>query len=184
MPQFSAQSLSRLLQNVDRDVLEEAIEDADMWDLFGSYERGVILELGEKFNFYANFITFADDIVDRTIEKIEHHIRLRWDTFPPPLQLLFTIVFKVIAYIEQLFPRIAEIKGIVETVVTQVEIEGEGIADAIDQLEHAHGQVSHVLMTTVTQQDLITSLTLAVNDIYFAAKTIRSITGEGDWPDD
>lgn len=54
MPQFSAEALSRLLLNVDRRVLVAAIDQADLWDVFGSFERAALIELGEAQNLIAN----------------------------------------------------------------------------------------------------------------------------------
>lgn len=64
MPQFSPTSLSRLLRNVDRVVLEKAVTQADLWDLFGSFERAALIELGEAQNLAANIETFGLDEVE------------------------------------------------------------------------------------------------------------------------
>ncbi|KKL28770.1 hypothetical protein LCGC14_2371820 [marine sediment metagenome] len=57
--QFTSRSLARLLRNVERKVLVDAISEADLWDVFSSFERGVLIELGGAFNFIANLNTFA-----------------------------------------------------------------------------------------------------------------------------
>lgn len=54
MAQFTPTSLARLLENVDRDILREAVEIAELWDVFSSFERSAIEELGKEQNLMAN----------------------------------------------------------------------------------------------------------------------------------
>jgi len=64
MSQFSPESLSRLLKNVDRAVLVEAIDLADLWDVFGSFERQVLIDLGEARNAFTNIVRFGPALLD------------------------------------------------------------------------------------------------------------------------
>ena len=61
MAQFSAKTLARLLKNVDRDILREAVEEAELWDVFSSFERGALVQLGQEQNLLANLQTFGPD---------------------------------------------------------------------------------------------------------------------------
>ena len=73
--QFSPKQLARLITNVDRDTLKEAIEIADMWDLFTSYERGVLVELGGAFNSLANLNVFGAEIITESYTRLFRELR-------------------------------------------------------------------------------------------------------------
>ena len=47
MAQFTPTGLARLLRNVEKSVLVDAIEEADLWDLFSSPERQVLLDISD-----------------------------------------------------------------------------------------------------------------------------------------
>lgn len=46
MPQFTPESLARVLANVERDVLRDALEIADLWDLISHREREILQAMG------------------------------------------------------------------------------------------------------------------------------------------
>lgn len=54
MPQFTPKTLARLLINVDRETLVEAVALADLWNVFSSFERDALIEMGELQNALAN----------------------------------------------------------------------------------------------------------------------------------
>lgn len=59
MPQFTPKTLARVLLNVERNVLRQAVTEADLWDLFSSFERDAIVQIGEEQNLLANLRTFG-----------------------------------------------------------------------------------------------------------------------------
>lgn len=69
MPQFTPKSLARVLVQVEREVLVEAVEIAQLEQFFTSFELRAIRELGEVFNFFANLGTFGlDNIIEEAAE--------------------------------------------------------------------------------------------------------------------
>ena len=61
MAQFSSKTLARLLLNVDRAILREAVDLAELWDVFSSFERDALVQLGQEQNLLANLQTFGPD---------------------------------------------------------------------------------------------------------------------------
>lgn len=76
MPQFTPKSLARLLLNVERGVLRAAVAEAQLWDVFSSFERDALIELGQEQNLMANLRLFpptalkalAEEFFDRVEE--------------------------------------------------------------------------------------------------------------------
>lgn len=68
--QFTPEALARVLRNVDREVLREAIEIADIWDMFRSNERDAMQELAETFNFLSNLRVFGFAIIREDMETV------------------------------------------------------------------------------------------------------------------
>lgn len=68
MTQFNVKSLSRLLSQVEREVLVGAAEDAQLQQFFDSFERGVLRELGEWFNVIANINVFGLDVLGPVLQ--------------------------------------------------------------------------------------------------------------------
>ena len=64
MQQFNPKTLSRLLRNVDHAILAPTVEAADLWDIFGSFERSALIQLGETQISLANLALFEADSIE------------------------------------------------------------------------------------------------------------------------
>lgn len=73
--QFTSASLARLLRNVDRQVLKDAIDLADLWDVFSSFERETLIELGGAFNYIANLNMFGEKVLGESHTKFFRELR-------------------------------------------------------------------------------------------------------------
>ena len=69
MGQFTVDSLTRLLENVERSVLADALEAANLIDLVPSTQIETIQQLQQFFNLAQNFITFGPVIFGRQINR-------------------------------------------------------------------------------------------------------------------
>lgn len=97
--QLTAKSLARILRNVDRAVLVEAIELAEFSDLFLTFEREVLIELGQTFNFLANLQVFGPLLAEKKFEELEIAIVEKYEGAPPPIKFFFDIantVFEIL----------------------------------------------------------------------------------------
>ncbi len=69
MPQFNRRTLARVLSQVQRETLLNAVEDAELLPLFSSFETDTIKELGQMFNFLANLSTFGPEKLLQELSK-------------------------------------------------------------------------------------------------------------------
>lgn len=89
MPQFTPTSLARLLRNVETSVLREAIDDAGLWDLFSSFERDVLVEIGQEQNLLANLKVSGPAALDLLGQEFFSRVEAVAGDAPIVPQLLF-----------------------------------------------------------------------------------------------
>lgn len=74
MPQFDKKSLSRLLSQVDRELLVEAHADAELTSLLTTPALDTLKEVAELFNLIANLNTFGFEAVEELLNDIKEDI--------------------------------------------------------------------------------------------------------------
>lgn len=117
--QFSPQALARVLRNVDREILKEAIEIADIWDMFNSFERSAMNELGEAFNFLSNVKTFGFAAVRRDVEALTRElISIEASISANPLTSIFGTLY---VWILQIILEQSGIQEKVDSVLEKIE---------------------------------------------------------------
>lgn len=101
--QIKAKALARIMRNVDRAVLVEAIEIAEFSDLFLTFEREVLIELGQVFNFMANFHVFGVELFDRQFDEIFELIDRKYEEAPAVVKLFLDVAIAVIHTLKIVF---------------------------------------------------------------------------------
>lgn len=87
--QFSEKSLARLLLNVDRDTLKNAVGRAELWDLFDSRERQALRSLADLFEGKELDLTALADDPFRIAEQL-------FDYLPAGLEFLARWVLRIL----------------------------------------------------------------------------------------
>ena len=139
MPQFSPQSLARLLQNVDRKVLVAAVDLADMWDLFGSFERAALIELGETQNQEANIETFDLDPSnppDWNVESLVELAALAMPFLPPRFRAAVGVLIGLYYTLESTNILIKGIKLVIPETET-LRLDARELFDIAEKFEDA-----------------------------------------------
>jgi len=106
--QFTAKSLSRLLRNVEREVLVEAINDSEIDFLFVGRHRDTLDELQTLFNGLANLATFGPQIIENFLADSNREVATNLEFFAKLAEAIINIgefVGTINDVVEVLLPR-------------------------------------------------------------------------------
>ena len=169
MPQFTSASLSRLLLNVDRNVLVDAIDLADMWDLFGSFERATLIELGEAQNLAANIETFNLDTMSRgtfDFDAMLGVLSIALPLLPPRLRVVVLPIVGVLFGLEALG---VQFKDVIRAVAPQ-NIDTSALRIIASELDN----LANLALTISVPRDMVQRRSRVISGIRSAAGAIRA----------
>ena len=107
MPQFTPETLRRLLLNVEREVLTDAVDGSEIDLLFTSQYRETLDELLGIFNFFANLNTFGLPLLRLIQDELPEEIKEGQQALKGLLLFLGTIADVLIKVVQVFLPDIS-----------------------------------------------------------------------------